>query len=71
MIQSLLQILGNYTPVTTTRQFVETIDGVDVYSTASVVADGLAGVDWPWVCSAAILLVMLYSAFRFLGGMFR
>lgn len=71
MIQSLLQILGNYTPVTTTRQFIETIDGVDVYSTASVVADGLAGVDWPWICSAAILLVMLYSAFRFLGGMFR
>lgn len=71
MIQSLISILGEYTPIETTKQFIESIDGVDSFYTASVVAEGLAGVDWPWVCSAAILLIMLWSCFRFLGGMFK
>lgn len=49
----LIQLFGSYVPVT---------DSV----TGSVVA-GFAGVDWPWIASAVLFGLVLYSFFRLVG----
>lgn len=67
MIDTLLALLGSYTPQTTTVQEVLS-DGSTVSYTALV--PGLAGADWPWITSAAILLVCVFWLFRFIYGVF-
>lgn len=49
----LFDLLGEYTPVTY-------INAEDL----EVIPSGFAGVDWVWVCSAVLLIVMIYSVFR-------
>jgi len=52
-LRSLLcDLLGEYSPV------VYAADGIDV------VPSGAAGVDWPWIASAALLILCVYSIFR-------
>lgn len=48
----LVGILGDYTPVT---YFVDDVE---------CVAQGAAGVDWPWVASAVLFILLVYSIFR-------
>ena len=57
-------ILGVYTAV-------ETEIYIDATTTYSRVADGIAGVDWPWVIGAVAFLLCLYSFFRLLGVLLR
>lgn len=52
-------LLGDYTPVT------YVVDGV------SVVASGSAGVDWSYIVRAAAFLLVVYSVFRLIGGIFK
>lgn len=51
---------GTYTPVT-----YESADGV------SIIASGLAGVDIPFVLGVCLFALVVYSAFRLLGGLLR
>lgn len=60
LISALTEFVGrSYTPITY-------IVGED-----TVVAAGFAGVDWPWLCSVALLIVVLYSVLRLIGGVLR
>lgn len=68
MLESLISILGEYTPVTTVY---ETVLADGTIHTYEAVAAGVAGVDWPWLAGAACLLLVLYCVFRLLGGIFR
>lgn len=61
-------IIGTYTPVTY-EVTTELSDGT--LSSYDAVASGMAGVDWPWVISAAIYALFIYCIFRLIGGIFR
>ena len=61
MTQILQDIFGAYTPVTT-----------EVYSDAgeyvgTVVASGMAGVDWQYLAGVALFAIVLISVFKLLG----
>lgn len=65
MLQSVIDWLGSYTPIMS-----------DVYDAegsfvGQVVASGAAGVDWSWVMTALLVIVVIYCLFRLLGGVFR
>ena len=60
-------IFGVYTPRTyTTTTY---IDGQSV--TATEIVPGVAGLDWPWLCGAALFGIMLFCLFKLLGGIWR
>lgn len=64
----LASILGAYTPITYTLTTTYNDPDYGVMQIAnSVVADGVAGVDWEYVFTALLLLVVIYSVFRLLG----
>lgn len=48
----LVDLLGDYTPVTY------------IAGETEVVANGFAGVDWPWVASAVLFILVVYAIFR-------
>lgn len=48
--------VGEYVPITYTD-----VDNV------SRVANGLAGIDFAWICGAFLLLIGVYSIFRIIG----
>lgn len=52
-------LLGDYTPIT------YVVDG------ATVVAAGAAGVDWSYLVRAGAFLLVVYSAFRLIGLIFK
>lgn len=59
----LISVLGVYEPVT-----------YEVYNAAtesydSIVANGLAGVDWLYVGSLFLLIVVIYCVLKCLGGL--
>lgn len=54
------ELLGVYVPVTTNQ----VVDGV----TVQVVADGLAGVDWLYVFTGIVFVILVYSFFKMLGA---
>ena len=58
-------IFGVYTPVT---YDVLGADGAVLYT---AVADGAAGVDWPYVAGTFLFALVLYSFFRLLGVVFK
>lgn len=64
IIEWIQSILGTYNPVTY-QVYRVTDDAQVVYDT--VVAQGLAGVDWTYVITGAFLLVTVWSVFRMLG----
>lgn len=57
MLTMILDFIGSYTPVSY----------VDLASGAEIVASGAAGVDWPWIFSAALFLLAFWSFFRLVG----
>lgn len=58
-------ILGEYTPVTS---LVDKYDSEGtLIGTERIVANGLAGVDWEYLITAALLLIAIWSIFRLLG----
>ena len=65
-IQAVLESLfGEYSPRTqTVTQYLS--DGTSVESVEYV--PGLAGMDWPWIASVSVFMLMLYCLFRLLGG---
>lgn len=69
MIQTLREwiasILGTYEPITYTVRLVA-MDGTSAGSYTEV-ASGLAGIDWEYIATAALLLIAVWSVFRLLG----
>lgn len=60
-------IFGDYVPRTyTTTTY---IDGQAV--TATEIVPGVAGLDWPWLCGAALFGIMLFCLFKLLGGIWK
>lgn len=57
MKEFIQNLLGTYSPVTYTV-------GED-----TIVASGLAGVDWLYVISGLLFVVIVYSIFRIIGGL--
>jgi len=67
----LLSMFGSYEPVTYTVTNTVQI-GEEVYTdTYEAIANGLAGVDWPWVMGALCFLICLYSFFRIIAMVLR
>lgn len=62
-------VLGVYEPVTYTETLLvaDVANGGSLTRTYEKVADGLAGVDWGYICTAVVLVVSIYSVFRLLG----
>lgn len=62
MLELITSIFGVYTPVT-----------YEVYNAATetyetVVAQGFAGVDWPYILAVGGFFLVLYSIMRIIGG---
>lgn len=55
----IIQLFGEYVPVTST------VDGVEV------VASGAAGVDWAWIAGVFLFAIVLYSLMRMVGVLLR
>lgn len=58
----LISILGEYTPVSY-------IYSVSEDTVISVIPDGLAGVDWLYVGTLALVVVVIYCVFKCIGGL--
>lgn len=56
-----VSLFGSYTPVMTLAA-----DGV-----TEVVANGFAGVDWPWLVGVGLFAIVLWSFFRLVGVLLR
>ena len=64
----LSSILGTYEPVTyTVKLLVPDAMGGTATTSYTEVASGLAGVDWEYIATAALLLIAVWSVFRLLG----
>lgn len=50
-------VLGVYTPITYD------------YGTESIIPDGFAGVDWPYLIRGFILAMVIYCVLRLIGGL--
>lgn len=61
MTQLLTDIFGTYAPVMT-----EVYDEAGNY-VGSVVASGMAGVDWPYIAGVLLFAIVLVSVFKLLG----
>ena len=57
LAQFMQALFGVYNPV-----------GYEDASGTFIVASGFAGVDWPYVLSVVLFLLVVYSLFRLLGG---
>ncbi len=62
-------LIGGYEPITTTRVYTEHVEHQDnqhenIIHEYSVTADGMAGVNFQWLFSAAILWLVLYSCYK-------
>lgn len=63
LIAFLSSVLGSYEPIT-----------YEVYNAVSeqydtLIASGLAGVDWPYLAAVIVLAITVNSVFKCLGGM--
>lgn len=64
----LASVLGEYTPVTyEVTSYATDPDLGLIQIQDEVVASGLAGVDWEYIATAALLLIAIWSVFRLLG----
>ena len=63
-------IFGTYTPVTYQYEWSQWDVATEQYLTmrATKVADGMAGVDWPYVLGVLIFIVSLYCVLRIIGA---
>ena len=72
MKDMIVELFGQYSPVTYSEYFVYTAaDGSVMQNVNEVVASGLAGVDWPWVAGVFLFAIVLYSLCRLLGVFFK
>lgn len=62
MLELITSIFGSYTPVT----YVIYNSVTESYDT--VVAQGFAGVDWPYILAVGGFFLVLYSVMRIIGG---
>lgn len=65
MKQAIIDFIGSYQPITYDVEYALADGSIASYE---VVASGMAGVDWPWIFAALIILVMLYCIWRFVGA---
>lgn len=71
MVDFLASILGTYSPVTyqvTEMCYNPSIEDIEEI-TYSVVPNGLAGVDWLYILSGLLFIVVVWSVFKLLGGL--
>lgn len=71
MREFLEMILGEYTPVTyDLQQIFYSADGTSYDTvTNTVVASGLAGIDWTFVFTGVCFCVLLWCSLKLLGGL--
>lgn len=62
MLELIETIFGQYTPVTY-QVYNAATEGYD-----TVIAHGMAGVDWPYLLAVAGFFLVLYCILRILGG---
>lgn len=55
----IINLLGPYEPVMY----------YDSVQMSYVIPPGFSGVDWPWVASAALLILLIYSVFKLFRGL--
>lgn len=67
----IISIFGEYVPVMTDMPVTEIINGEEVTTIYTVVANGAAGLDWSWIAGVALFGIVLYSLFRLLGVFFK
>lgn len=62
-------ILGEYEPITYTAKLLvpDVLNGGSESVSYTAIPSGLSGVNWEYVVTAALLLVVIYSVFRLLG----
>lgn len=65
MIDAFVNLLGGYNPPT----YEVWNEVTQAYE--SVIPSGAAGVDWAFVLSGALVIVMLFCFMRILGGIFK
>lgn len=69
-LQSALEsIIGTYHPTLANAVYYDAVNNVTI--TYQTVPSGAAGVDWVWVGACSILIIVIYSLFRFFGGLFK
>lgn len=54
-------LIGEYEPISYVY---------DIANDVSVIPSGAAGVNWPWVASAALLVVAVWCMFALVGAIF-
>ena len=71
MVAFLSSILGTYTPVTYLHEWAQWDEVTQQYIVLSenVIPSGLAGVDWLYVLSGLLFIVVIWSVFKLLGGL--
>ena len=67
----IVSIFGEYTPVMTTMAVTETVDNVTTTTLVDAVASGAAGVDFEWIAGVALFGLILFCAFKLLGGVLK
>lgn len=71
MVEFLQSILGTYTPVTYSHVWAQwdeaTQQYIELYE--DVIPNGLAGVDWLYILSGLLFIVVVWSVFKLLGGL--
>ena len=63
---SIESILGEYKPETTTGYITNSEGQVEQYE---YVPDGLAGVNFGWIAQALVIIILIYSVCRIIGGL--
>jgi len=66
----LISLIGSYEPVTYSAKQViynPAIEDVEEI-TSTVIASGLAGIDWSFVLAAVAFIVCIYCVFRIIGS---
>ena len=67
----LISILGTYTPPTYEmfQTVIDSTTGQDTSVLVDVIPNGLAGVDWLYVLTGLMFVVVIYSVLKLLGGL--
>lgn len=67
MIESLIALIGEYVPLTGTYYLWD--EAASEFVSVTQPIDGIAGINFPWVISAAFVLLTVYCLFRFMYGL--
>lgn len=71
MLDFLESILGTYTPVTyeTFQTVIDSTTGMESSVLVDVIPNGVAGVDWLYVLTGVMFIVVIGSVLKLLGGL--